>query len=231
MMRQFTTEWRCAQKLDWHRIGRMPTARIPWPRALSGRYLESCNAFVHEVRHARDARPPTREATLSLREITRENVREIALLDVAEAQVGLVAPNAFSIAQAYCHPEAWLRAVYAGDVPVGFAMLEDWSGVPGRDLPHYEGRPYVALWRFMIDERYQGLGFGSRALQLLIERARDGTCAETMLLSFVPEGPHAEAFYARHGFVNTGVIEDGEVLMMLDLRAVNTRGGAGRIAS
>ncbi|MBL8519824.1 MAG: GNAT family N-acetyltransferase [Betaproteobacteria bacterium] len=159
-----------------------------------------------------------RTARVSLREITRDTVREIALLDVGDAQIGLVAPNAFSIAQAHFHPEAWFRAIYAGEVPVGFAMLEDWSQVKDRAPQLYDGEPYVALWRFMIDERFQGHGFGSQALNLLIEVAKSKTYASTMLLSFVPSGPNAEPFYARHGFVNTGVVDDGEVVMKLDLR-------------
>lgn len=159
-----------------------------------------------------------RGAKVSLREVTCESVREIALLDVSEAQVGLVAPNAFSIAQAYFHPEAWFRAICADDVPVGFAMLEDWSRVPGREPALFDGEPYVALWRFMIDQRFQGMGFGSQALKLLIEVARSRTYARLMVLSFVPEGPNAEPFYARHGFVNTGRVEQGEVVMALRLR-------------
>ncbi|MBL8514331.1 MAG: GNAT family N-acetyltransferase [Betaproteobacteria bacterium] len=170
------------------------------------------------MRHQHVAQLPTREAKVTLREITRETVREVALLDVSESQIGLVAPNAFSIAQAHFSPEAWFRAIYAGDVPVGFAMMEDWSQVTDRAPELYDGEPYVALWRFMIDQRFQGLGFGSKALALLIDVAKSKTYASTMVLSFVPEGPNAEPFYARHGFVNTGVVDEGEVVMKLDLR-------------
>lgn len=189
-----------------------------WPKSLSGRHLETKIPFVHKVRHQHDAKLPDRGASVSLREITRETARSFLLLDVADTQMSLVAPNAVSIAQAYFAPEAWFRGIYADDVPVGFAMLEDWSQVKDREPERFDGEPYVALWRFMIDERFQGLGFGSKALKLLIDVAKSREYASLMLLSFVPTGPNAEPFYARHGFVNTGRIEDGEVIMTLRLR-------------
>ena len=36
-----------------------------------------------------------------------------------------MANNAVSLAQAHFTPEAWYRAIYAGETPVGFMMLDD----------------------------------------------------------------------------------------------------------
>jgi diamine N-acetyltransferase len=202
-------------------------APIAWPSSLSGRFLESRNPFVHALRHRHDTVNIDKTAIVTLRPITRDTVREIALLDVAESQIGLVAPNAFSIAQAHFSPEAWFRGVYASEVPVGFAMMEDWSQVTDRAPELYDGEPYVALWRFMIDERFQRMGFGSRALTLLIAEACKREYANVMVLSFVPDGPNAEPFYARHGFINTGVVDEGEVVMKLDLAALRQRATLG----
>lgn len=154
---------------------------------------------------------------ITLREITKDTVRAISLLDVAPGQVGLVAPNAFSIAQAHFHPEAWYRAIYADDTPVGFAMLEDWSQAKGHAAALYEGAPYVALWRFMIDHRFQKSGFGAQAMRLLIAHARTRPGAKNMLLSFVPKENNPEPFYARFGFSRTGEEDDGELVMRLAL--------------
>ena len=65
------------------------------------------------------------EPEVSRREITADTVREICRLRVAPGQEGFVAPVAESIAEAHFSPLAWFRAVYAGDTPVGFVMLED----------------------------------------------------------------------------------------------------------
>src|SRR5215207_5106102 len=59
-------------------------------------------------------------ADTTLREITKETVREITRLDVGPDQQGLVAPNSVSIAEAYFEPKAWFRAIYSGEEPAGF---------------------------------------------------------------------------------------------------------------
>lgn len=198
----------------------------PWPKSLSAAHVRTqFPGFVEKVEatvRAMQSRPLDRTSPVSLREITRETARAIMFLEVGAHQQGLVAPNAVSMAQAYFHEEAWMRAVYADEAPVGFAMLEDWTAVPpaaGASGAHlYNGAPYVGLWRFMIDQRYQSMGYGASALSLLIAHARTRPEARTMLLSFVPDDEHgAEHFYRRFGFTPTGEVDDGEVVMALAL--------------
>ena len=160
---------------------------------------------------------PARTSIVTLRDITRDSVRTFCRLEIGLGQDGLVAPNAVSIAQAHFHPEAWFRGIYADDTPVGFAMLEDWSQVADREPELYEGAPYVALWRFMIDHRFQKFGFGAQAMQRLIDYARTRPGAKNMLLSFVPKENNPEGFYARFGFTRTGELDEGERVMRLAL--------------
>lgn len=98
-----------------------------------------------------------------------------------------------SIAQAHFHPEAWFRAIHAGETPVGFAMLEDWTRRPEEAPEDWLREPYVGLWRFMIDARYQSLGFGAQALRLLIDHARavPGTEGDVPELRRRPGQPRA----------------------------------------
>lgn len=194
-----------------------PTSPIPWPPSLFGLYTRRLHPEIIPSLDAVSMDSLSKQSTVTLREITKETVRQVSLLDVGPGQEGLVAPNAFSIAQAYFHQEAWFRAVYADEVPVGFAMLEDWSQVTGCEPELYAGAPYVALWRFMIDHRFQKLGFGAQAMRLLIVHARTRPGAKTMLLSFVPKANNPEGFYARFGFVRTGEEDDGELVMKLAL--------------
>jgi len=63
----------------------------------------------------------------SLRPITAGTVRQIIKLAVAPGQERFVASNAVSLAEALFAPEAWYRAIYAGDEPAGFVMLFDES--------------------------------------------------------------------------------------------------------
>ena len=149
---------------------------------------------------------------VTLREITAETVRAVTDLSVAEHQKRFVATNAESLAQALFAPEAWYRAIYLDDEPVGFVMLSDDSL-----LDPVPEKPEVALWRFMVDARHQHLGVGRVAMRLVLEHVRRKGLFEAMSLSFVPEEGGPEAFYRSFGFVPTGEIDDGEVVMVLAL--------------
>ena len=72
-----------------------------------------------------------KDSIVSLREVIKENLRNILALEVAPEQKKFVAPNAVSIAQAYFDREiAWFRAIYADETPVGFLMLSDDASMP-----------------------------------------------------------------------------------------------------
>jgi diamine N-acetyltransferase len=116
-----------------------------------------------------------------------------------------VAPAAVSIAEAHFSPEAWFRAIYAGDEPAGFVML---SVKP--EVPEY------VLWRFLVDARFQGRGVGSAALALVIAHVR-ALGATELFLSYVPGEGGPGPFYERHGFAPDGRVEDGEIVMRLTL--------------
>ena len=142
--------------------------------------------------------------TVELREITADSLTSVLALNVSESQRGYVASNAKSIAQAHFHPEAWFRAIYAGDAPVGFLMLHDQHL---RDEPRKTG--YYYLWRFMVDERFQGCGFGRCAMKFVLDHVRTRPHAETMLLSHRRGEGSAGPFYEKLGFGYTGQEEDG----------------------
>jgi diamine N-acetyltransferase len=142
---------------------------------------------------------------VSLQEVTRENLREVLELAVAPEQESYVATNAKSIAEAHFEPKAWFRAIGSGDELVGFAMVYRTPET---------GEFYV--WRFMIDARHQGRGYGRRAMELLLDEARrDG--ASEVTLSVVPGDHSALGFYARLGFEETGEVHGAEVEMRLAL--------------
>jgi diamine N-acetyltransferase len=152
------------------------------------------------------------DSPVTLREITSETVRDILRLKVKPEQDNLVAPNSVSLAEALFEEKAWYRAIYAGETPVGFVMLWD-----------SEEEPKYYLWRYMIDARYQSMGFGRQALKKVIDYVRMRPRATELLLSYVPGEGSPEPFYAGLGFVNTGEVHDGENVMRLDLTALPTR--------
>lgn len=150
-----------------------------------------------------------------LREITRDNLRAVLHLTVAPRQQASVASNAASIAQAHFHPEAWFRAIVAGDDVVGFVMVED-SGLALPPAP----QPAIALWRFMIDAARQRQGIGRAAIGRVVEHVQRRYPAQRMLRTSVVPGPHSpKAFYERLGFVATGEWDDGEEVLAFALPA------------
>jgi len=148
---------------------------------------------------------PDSPAIVTLREITRDTVREIMRLDVAEHQKGFVAPNSVSIAQAHFEPKAWFRAVYSGEEPVGFVMVsEDPEG------------PEYFLWRLMIADRHQGNGYGRRAMEMVVQRVRTLPGATRLVTSYVPGDGSPGGFYHCFGFVDTGEEDHGELVTVLE---------------
>jgi diamine N-acetyltransferase len=73
------------------------------------------------------------------------------------------------------------------------------------------------LWRFMIDERYQKMGFGKRALDLLIEYVRTRPGVKELGLSCHPGEDGPEPFYRKYGFSRTGNWRDNEAEMRIEL--------------
>ena len=150
---------------------------------------------------------PNPNVKVTLREITRETVRAICNLKVSKEQEAFVAPNSVSIAEAYFSNDAWFRAIYADETPIGFVMLSD---APEKEL--------YFLWRFMIDERYQHKGYGRRALELIIQRIKDQTKADEFLTSCREGNASPKGFYEKMGFKETGEkLDNGELIMKLKL--------------
>lgn len=164
-------------------------------------YLKGGDLHDSEIQLA-----PSAGSEVALREINQDTVRSFCALSVREDQKGFVAPNAISIAQAHFEKKAWFRGIYADETPVGFVMLSD-----DAEKPEYY------LWRFMIDSRYQGLGFGRRAMELLVEHVRTRPGATELLTSVVQADGGPQEFYEKLGFQVTGDYEEGEAVMRLGL--------------
>ena len=153
-----------------------------------------------------------RGSTITLRKMTPENFRSVLELKVAPDQQGFIATNDRSIVEAHFSDQAWYRAIYADETPVGFVMLAD-ETVGGRENPEC-----CSLWRLMIDARYQRMGFGSRGLALVVEHVRSHPQATMLITSYVPGNRSAENFYVKFGFrPHPGPNTTGEIELTYDL--------------
>ncbi len=151
-------------------------------------------------------------ASIALREISAATLDSVLALSVAPEQRRFVAPNAVSIAQAHFEPGAWFRAICADDALVGFVMLYD----PTRALTP-ERRDSVVIWRFMIDHRHQRRGYGRAGMQRVVDHARTLPGISSIRLSYVPGNDETAIFYRGLGFIETGEVDESELVMSLSL--------------
>lgn len=148
---------------------------------------------------------------ITTRPVTQENWRIALALDVLPEQRDFTPTVAVSLAKAYIQPDDAVYdpvAVYAGKTMVGFYSF---IYIPG-DLR------FVYLGGFLIDQAYQGRGYGRAALVDFLETVQRNypQCGE-VLLTVHPQNGVAQGLYQSVGFVKTGDVIDGEEVMRLVL--------------
>lgn len=147
---------------------------------------------------------------ITFRDVTKANWLECVRLKPRDDQKTFVAPNAFSLAESKYYPELVPLAIYADETMVGFLM---W-GPPDRE----DNNGVYWIIRLMIDERYQGKGYGRDAMQQIITQLREKPDCMAIQLSYEPENLGAEILYNSLGFHKTGEILEGELVSRLNIR-------------
>ncbi|MGI9506848.1 MAG: GNAT family N-acetyltransferase [Geminicoccaceae bacterium] len=149
--------------------------------------------------------------TVEPRKITYDNVDELIDLVVRDDQTHLVAPNSLTIAQASYMPDCWTRGLWVAGVPVGLiAMIDLHENHPEAD--DYAPADVAFLWRLMIDGEHQGRGYGSQAIDLAFNQARQWR-RERLYLSVARGDGNALAFYKRFGLESTGQVHGDELVL------------------
>ena len=144
---------------------------------------------------------------VELREITESNYNECLNLKVPDNQKDFVASNVYSLAQAWVFYEtAYPFAIYADNVMVGFIMMG-----------FYKPKGIYNIWRLMIDERFQGKGYGKEALLLAIKYLKEKYNVHEIFLSFEPKNFIAEKLYENVGFQRTDEVAGKEIVMCLKI--------------
>ncbi len=111
-------------------------------------------------------------------------------------------------------PRMW--SVHDGEQLVGFVMISDNIEDPGEDLigPYY-------LWRLLIDERFQGNGYGAATIDAIVEYLRTRPNAQVLWTSCGQGEGGPLPFYSRYGFALVGEVrfddDEPEHLLRLEL--------------
>lgn len=145
-----------------------------------------------------------------LKEVNKDNWHECVRLKVAENQKNFVAANAYSLAQSKYKPNCLPYCIYDDNVMIGFVMFTI-------DKDDENGKEEFWICRFMIDEKFQGKGYGKASMTKIIEYIRSNYNYGEVYLSEVPENERAKKLYLNYGFKFTGAVEYGEEVMVLKL--------------
>ena len=151
---------------------------------------------------------------IELRPVDQSNRDDCVRLKVTAAQSEYIASNENSLEAAREHAEvARPFVIYADGVAVGFTMF---AFEPDYDDPNDR----YWLWRFMIDEQYQGRGIGKEALKSIVAYFKENGAAN-MRLSTKDSNTNAIHLYQSFGFRATGEVIDGESVFELNWPSVS----------
>ncbi|SDC23732.1 diamine N-acetyltransferase [Paenibacillus sp. CF095] len=146
---------------------------------------------------------------VTLQPITKENEFECINLKPREDQLDLVASNADSLMHATKEITSKPYGIFAEDQMVGFILFDNEIYNDG----------YYWILRFMMDEKYQGKGYGKLAIQEVIRMLQDRSDCQQIRVSHVPHNSTANALYKRCGFQETGELEDnGDIILSYQVR-------------
>ena len=152
-----------------------------------------------------------------VRPVTKDNWNELIRLKVREDQKNFVASNLYSIAESQFgedipgegHWDMFPYGIYDADSPVGFLMIS--YNVASERFQGF-------IYRLMVDEKFQGRGYGKFGMSWILETYRANDRVKAVAISYEPENEPARKLYASFGFVETGEMVDEEVLAVLNLR-------------
>ncbi len=146
---------------------------------------------------------------ISLKPITEDNFLDAFNLKLAPGQEEYVSHPIRSLAQAYVYREQCQPfGIYDGDTMVGYVMV-----IYDYDIPEYD------IWHMMVDEAYQGRGYGRAALTEVMEYIKSKPFGDSnrVTLTCNKENPKAMGLYASMGFKETGNEDEDEVELSLNL--------------
>ena len=144
-----------------------------------------------------------------LKKITEENFIDAFNLKLAPGQERFVSHPIRSLAQAYVYRDQCQPfGIYAEGTMVGYVMV-----IYDYDIPEYD------IWHMMIDESKQGLGYGSAALDCIIDyiRTKPFGSSNRITLTCNKGNVSAMKLYNSKGFTPTGAEEEDETELSLML--------------
>lgn len=147
---------------------------------------------------------------IHLEPVTPDNWRE--RLEVRPDQEKFVASKTTILARAWAYRDSRSRAfmIYHDGTPVGLAMYHDYEDPE-------EGEFCYDFDQLLIDARYQGMGYGTEAVQKILALMEAEGKYDKVVVCCVEGNDDARRLYEKFGFRKT-LEEDGEIIMEKTLR-------------
>ncbi|MCL2620139.1 MAG: GNAT family N-acetyltransferase [Defluviitaleaceae bacterium] len=157
---------------------------------------------------------------IELRKIDHDNFEGVLALKLPKEQQKFVAPNIYSLAEAYKdltnnEKPPMPFAIYHGEELIGFTMMEFCELEEGDHFfDDFGDKNIYNFFRFMIDESHQGKGYGRQAMVKIMEflKTQPQGKADSISVCYEPTNEVSRKLYTSLGFVETGHIDDGEVI-------------------
>lgn len=143
---------------------------------------------------------------IQLKPIDMANFEAVIHLELNASDRKMVAPNIYSLAEAYADRVSKALAIYDDDQLVGFVMY---------DYNKEERKGYIS--RLMVADRFQGKGYGRQGLLLALEELQISPGIERIQISYHPDNIKARQLYLSLGFKETGDEVHGEKVAMMEL--------------
>lgn len=146
---------------------------------------------------------------IELKPVDQYNKSDCIRLKVTKAQSEYIASNESSLEAAEEYSDvARPFVLYSDGIAVGFTMFAFEPDYEDPDDRYW-------LWRFMIDEKYQGQGYGKEALKHIISYFKENG-AGNIRLSTKESNVNAIHLYQSFGFAPNGDVNDGEIVFELN---------------
>ena len=147
---------------------------------------------------------------INLRKITEENFIDAFNLKLAKGQEEFVSHPIRSLAQAYVYREQCQPfGIYDNETMVGYVMV-----IYDCDIPEYD------IWHMIIDEAQQKKGYGSAALDLVLDyiKTKPFGSSDRVTLTCNKDNIGAMKIYKNKGFAETGEEDEDEIELSLNLK-------------
>ena len=140
-----------------------------------------------------------------LEPVTFTNWKACIALKLSPDQETFLPSNLYSIAESQFYEDSRSWAIYnEEDQLVGYALF-------GRDSFTNKWK----IFRIMIDQSFQGKGYGESAMMKIIEQISKEAGGNAILICYQDANEAARRLYAKLGFVEQEIDEEGKVTALL----------------